>query len=91
MAAHVLVRLVLVKHAMDVDAVTARPLHELVDDHDRLAWIVDVHQQVTDAVDDYQSQSFVLLQGIVDEFHPHARTVLPETEEHKVLAVYVSR
>ncbi|EEX46999.1 hypothetical protein BACFIN_05228 [Bacteroides finegoldii DSM 17565] len=87
MPAHVVVALVQVKHAMDMQVEFRRPLHHLVDDLHRLSRAVDVEHQVTDAVDDDQPVPLVLAQGIVDHLYADGRRVFPETDEIEVLAV----
>ena len=73
MPAHVVVTLVQVQHAMDVQVIFRRPLHHLVDDLHRFARAVDVEHQVADAVDDDQPVTLVLAQGVVDDLDAYRR------------------
>ena len=85
--AYIVVALVQVKHAMDMQVVLRRPLHHLVDDLHRFTRAVDIQHQVSNAVNDDQTIPFALAQGVVDNLYADGRRVFPEADEVKVLAV----
>ena len=63
------------EHAVDMQVVSGRPLHHLVDDFHRFTGAVDVEHQVADAVDDDQPVALVLTQGIVYDLDAHCRRI----------------
>ena len=77
------------QHAVDMQIVDARPLHQLVDDAYRFRWIIDVQYQVSDAVDDNQTAPGFFLQGVFYQLQSHGRMILSQTIEYQVGGVHV--
>ena len=84
MASGIVVRLVLVKHGVDVYLPFVSPLHHFRDDGCRFARAVDVHNEVTQTVNDDKPKSIRLPDGFLHHEDADRRRIFAQHEEVEV-------